>query len=82
MIGMMVACCPGVEYWSWFYRQIDREKIAALKANQGDFDKHMTLYSKAKAHQVMLWWVENARLFKRQLDHGKIGHVTDASTKG
>ena len=35
MIGMMVACCPGVEYGQLFYRQIDGGKIAALKANQG-----------------------------------------------
>ena len=31
-------------------------KRPALKANQGDFDKHMTL--SPKAHQDMLWWVE------------------------
>ncbi|CAB4007500.1 Transposon Tf2-6 poly [Paramuricea clavata] len=82
MIGMMVACCPGVEYGPLFYRQIDRKKTAALKVNQGDFDKHMTL--SPKAHQDMLWWVENARLFTKWLNHGKIGHVlyTDASTKG
>ncbi len=34
MIGMMVACSPGVEYGPLFYRQIDGEKIAALKVNQ------------------------------------------------
>ena len=63
MIGMMVVCCPGLEYGPLFYRQIDiGKKTAALKANQGDFDKHMTL--SPKAHQDMLWWVENARLFK------------------
>ncbi len=61
MIGMMVACCPEVEYGPLFYRQIDIG-VYALKANQGDFDKHMTL--SPKAHQDMLWWVENARLFK------------------
>ena len=81
MIGMMVACSPGVEYVSLFYRQTDREKTAALKANLGDFDKTMIL--SLKAPEDIKWWIVNACLFKKHLDHGKISHVlyTDASIK-
>ena len=32
MIGMMVACFPGVEYGPLFYRQIDREKNGCIES--------------------------------------------------
>ena len=82
MISMMVARFPSVEYGPMFYRQIDREKTAAVKANLGDFDKPMTLSLKAQAD--IKWWIVNACLSKKHLNHGKISHVlyTDDSTKG
>ena len=43
IIGMMVACFPGVEYAQIFYRQLEIDKIAALKLYKGDFDMPMQL---------------------------------------
>ena len=82
MIGMMVSCLPGVEYGGLFYRQLDIEKMAALKINRGDFDKHMNLSAKARAD--VSWWITNAQMSKKKIDHGKINHVlyTDACNKG
>ena len=53
-----------------------------MKANLGDFDKTMAL--SLKAQEDIKWWIVNACLSKKHLDHGKISHVlyTDASTKG
>ena len=82
LIGMMVACFPGVEYGPLFYRQVDRDKTTALKANLGDFDKKMTLSPTAR--DDIKWWIDNACSSKKHLDHGKFDHVlyTDASNKG
>ena len=82
LIGMMVACLPGVEYGPLFYRQLDRDKTAALKANYGNFDSPMTLSPLGRAD--ITWWITHAYESKKHLSHGKYNHVvyTDASTKG
>lgn len=79
---MMVACFPGVEYGPLFYRAIDRDKTAALKASSGDFDSPMDLSPMARAD--ICWWISTAYESKKHLNHGKIRHVlyTDASSKG
>ena len=38
MIGLMVASFPGVMYEPLYYRQLEIEKVAALKQNQGNFE--------------------------------------------
>ena len=69
IIGMMVDGSPfrGVKYGQLFYRQLEIDRITALKLHQGDFDMPMTLYDH----------------LKEEINHGKIGHViyTDASIK-
>ena len=54
---MMVACFPGVEYGPLFYRQVNRDKITALKANLGHFDKKITLSPTAR--NDIKWWIDN-----------------------
>lgn len=38
VIGLMVAGFPGVMYGPLYYRQLEVEKVAALKQNKGNFD--------------------------------------------
>ena len=38
MIGLMVASFPGVMYGPLYYRQLEIEKVIALKQNQGNFE--------------------------------------------
>ena len=40
-----------------YYRNIERDKINALKIADGDFDKHMRLSEQAKSD--INWWLEN-----------------------
>ena len=82
IIGMMVACFPGVEYGQLFYRQLEIDKIAALKLHKGDFDMPMQLSAVARADAN--WWITSALTSKKKIDHGKIDHAmyTDASNKG
>ena len=81
IIGMMVACFPGVEYGQLFYRKLEIEKIAALRLHKGDFDMPMTLSAGARSDAN--WWITTALSSKKKIDRGKIDLViyTDASTK-
>ena len=82
IIGMMVACFPVVEYGQLFYRQLEIDKIAALKLHKGDF--HMPMQLSAVARADANWWITSVLTSKKKIDHGKIDHVmyTDASNKG
>ena len=57
MIGLMVASFPGVMYGPLYYRQLEIEKVAALKQNQGDFEASMILSDIARSD--LRWWIEN-----------------------
>ena len=57
MIGLMVASFPGVMYGPLYYRQLEIEKVAALKQNQGNFEAIMILSVMARSD--LHWWIEN-----------------------
>ena len=57
VIGKIVASFPAVQYGPLFYRELEKDKIQALKANKGHFDRKMELSTEAK--QELQWWVEN-----------------------
>ena len=58
VIGSLVSYSTGVQYRELFYKQLEIEKIAALRAHFGNFDKLMRISSKAR--QDLRWWKENA----------------------
>ena len=57
MIGLMVASFLGVMYGPLYYRQLEIEKIAALKQNQGNFEASLILSDMARSD--LRWWIEN-----------------------
>ena len=57
MIGLMVASFPGVMYGPLYYRQLEIEKVIALKQNQGNFEASMILSDLARSD--LYWWIEN-----------------------
>ena len=65
LIGIMVACCTGVEYGELCCKQLEIEKITALRINNGDFDCTMVISKNAKAD--VEWWLENAMSQKRKI---------------
>ena len=81
LIGVLVACFPGVEFGQLFYRQLEIDKAAALKLHKGDFDQSMVLSDIAK--QDLVWWIENVGMGKK-MSHGNPVIVlnTDASLTG
>ena len=57
VIGKIIAALPGVQYGPMFYRNLERDKISALKNNRGHFDRAMNLSEEAK--EELKWWINN-----------------------
>ena len=68
--GFMVSCIPGVEFAELFYIQLEVEKSEALKKAEGNFEAVMKLIDIALGD--IQWWLSNAILSKRHINHGHI----------
>ena len=68
VIGKLVASCPGVAMVPLFYRQLKKEKTAALKFHHGNFDESMALSPKAESD--LQWWVENIENVSKPISQG------------
>ena len=82
VIGKIVAALPASQYGPLHYRQLEIEKIEALRRNAGHFDRHMTLSDRAKAELV--WWASHAQSVSNPMyrDQASIEIRTDASGQG
>ena len=82
VIGNLVACFPAVPYGKLFYRQIENEKIMALKSAKGRFESKVELSHAAKAD--MKWWMENIHMSSSPISRGNPDIIieTDSSTQG
>ena len=61
-ISTVVATFPAVQYGPLYYRELEFDKICALKMNKGNFDAFTTLSAKAK--EEILWWKVKKRKSK------------------
>ena len=59
LIGTMVSYLPGVEFGKLHYRQLEYDKIEALKKAKGNYECYMTL-SKDAFNDIQ-WWIHNVR---------------------
>ena len=57
VIGKMVASFPGVQLGPLYYRQLENDKIKALRENYGNFDRPMVISGTARAD--LKWWINN-----------------------
>ena len=57
LLGTMVASCQGSLWGPLHYRQLERNKITALRACCGDYDQSMTLSEEAVCD--IAWWLSN-----------------------
>ena len=82
MIGLMVASFPGVMYGPLYYKQLEIEKVAALKQNQGNFEASMILSDMARSD--LHWWIENITDTSNTATHGncQVTPYSDASLTG
>lgn len=57
LIGKLVATFPAVRHGPLHYRELEKEKIVALRRNRGNFKALATLGAKAKLD--LDWWLSN-----------------------
>ena len=57
VIGKIVSSFPASTYGPLYYRKLEKEKIAALKLNKGNYDKQMSLGPGARMD--LQWWIDN-----------------------
>ena len=71
---------PGVEYGPLFYKQLEIEKIDALKKHKGSFEVQFSELARSDIH----WWAEKSCFFVKTIFHGNTHFklTTDASLKG
>ena len=74
VIGVLVTSFPGVEMRPIYYRQLEHDKIVALKErSKGDFDAIMTI-SKISCLDLQ-WWVGNINTSLKQISQPKPAYV-------
>ena len=66
LIGLMIACTPGVEYGAAHCKAIERDKIKALWRAKGDFEQLMWLSSEGKTDIHTLVVVESGQIKNNQ----------------
>ena len=82
VIGILVASFPGVEMGPLFYRQLENDKISALKACRGHYDEVMTPSKTSLAD--LRWWADNIETTCKTISKPKPEYTlfTDASLLG
>lgn len=82
VIGLIVSSFSAVEFGKLFYRNLENEKIRALKNSAGNYDTNMTITYQMKIE--LEWWVANVNQEIRKISHGnpEITIETDASMLG
>ena len=82
VIGKFVATFQGCLYGPLHYRQLESDKISALKKSQGDYDAPVTLSNLAQ--QDLHWWIQNIQNAKNSINHPNPTIIleSDASNMG
>ena len=82
MLGLLVSNFPAAQFGPLHIRDLDMDKTEALKLNQGNFDKHMTL-SKASCADLH-WWINSADNLYKPIGPTQpdVTLFTDASNEG
>ena len=82
VIGILVSCFPAVLWGPLYYRNLDADKIEALRLNYGNFDALTVLGNKAKPE--LLWWINNVenQFYPIERSEPEIEFSTDASNDG
>lgn len=82
VIGKLVAALPAVQYGPLYYRSLEQEKIKALKANWGHYDRFMSISNEAKID--LHWWIAHVDRAFSCIGRGKpdVYLTSDASGQG
>ena len=67
VLGLIVSTFSAVEYGPLHYRDIEMQKIKALKYSKGNFDNKMQITNSMR--EELTWWITNLHTQKRHIDH-------------
>ena len=67
VIGHIISALPASKFGALYYRNLEKEKIQALKQNCGNFDSKMTLSNLSKSD--LKWWIQNINKMKTGSTH-------------
>ena len=82
LIGILISCCPAIEY-AWLYtKELEKEKLFHLIFNDYDYNKSMEISETVK--QELKWWKNNIKDSVHFIKDGVYDMTihTDASTTG
>lgn len=81
-VGVLVACCPGLEYAQMHIKLFDIAKNRALIVRQGNFDKKLTLSQEFSSD--FNWWISSLPKAARKIRDlvFDLEIYSDASTSG
>ena len=82
VIGLLVSSLPATDYGALYYRQLELNKIKALRSSCGNFDALMKLSEGSKVE--LQWWIENITHTQKSLivSNPDVILTTDASNVG
>ena len=82
VIGLIVSSFSAIEIGKLFYRNLEKEKIEALKKSKGNYEAYMHVTESMKSE--LKWWYLNIFTQNRKISHGNPSFIieTDASNLG
>lgn len=82
VIGQVIATFSAVEWGKLHYRDLEREKLTALRVNYGNFDSQMNITQQMKTE--LQWWISELKNQTRDIvkSNPDIIMTTDASMDG
>ena len=82
LIGLCIAYMQAFRYGEKYVKQLEMEKIEALRLAKGNFDSKMILTDRAR--EDIVWWTQNVRYSGKDILYPEPDLVlfTDASTEG
>lgn len=82
IIGYMISSLPAVQFGRLYCRNIEQDKIQALKISKGNYKANMSLSCESKVE--VKWWLDNVDTAYNVIGHSPIDFTvySDASLKG
>ena len=82
VIGLIVSSFSAIEIGKLFYRNLEKEKIEALKKSKGNYEAYMHVTESMKSE--LKWWYLKIFTQNRKISHGNPSFIieTDASNLG
>ena len=82
VLDLMVSSLPAVQYGALHYRDLEMDKIRALRIQKGNYNRTMSISQKGKENRQ--WWLDNVETSFCDIGHPPVDAIiySDASLTG